>query len=64
MILSKQQEVEVNQLRGTMNDRSGAESVHIVKQNEKSSALFSEVVRIGEEQEKTIQNLHSVNADL
>ena len=35
-----------------------------MKQNEKSSALFTEVVRIGEEQEKMIQNLQSINSEL
>lgn len=57
-------EGEMTSLRGWINDRVGADSVHIVKQNEKSSALFTEVVRLGEEHEKTIQTLQSLNQDL
>ena len=35
-----------------------------MKQNEKSSALFSEVVRLGEEHEKTAQSLSGLNSEL
>jgi len=53
-VLQKQSEVEFNKLRQLYNDKTGVDSVSIVKQNEKSSALFTEVVRIGEEQERVI----------
>ena len=35
-----------------------------VKQNEKNSALFTEVVRLGEEHEKHAQNLQGINQEL
>ena len=49
LVISKQQETEIDQIRGQVNDRQGNENVNQVKQNEKNSALFTEVVRLGEE---------------
>jgi hypothetical protein len=60
----KQDEAELRQLRGMLQELQSDEQVDKSKNNEKSAAMFQEVVRIGMEQEKVIENLQNLNSDL
>lgn len=60
----KQDEAELKQLRSMMQDIHSEEQVDKSKNNEKSAAMFQEVVRLGMEQEKVIENLQNLNSNL
>lgn len=60
----KQDETELKQLRGMLQEIHSEDAVDKSKNNEKSAAIFQEVVRIGIEQEKVIENLHGLNSNL
>ena len=59
--LQQQENTEMNQVRAILQDRLSEEQMGSIKQKEKSAALFTEVVRLGETQNKTeeeVQKLH------
>jgi hypothetical protein len=60
----KQDEAELKQLRGMLQEIQGEDQIDKSKNNEKSAALFQEVVRVGTEQEKIIENLQHLNSNL
>jgi tetrahydromethanopterin S-methyltransferase subunit G len=60
----KQDEAELKQLRNMLQEIHSDDQVDKSKNNEKSAAMFQEVVRIGTEQEKVIENLTGLNANL
>lgn len=60
----KQDENELKQLRSMLHDIHSEEQMDKSKNNEKSAAMFQEVVRIGVEQEKMIENLQNINSSL
>lgn len=60
----KQDEAELKQLRIMVQEVQNDEQADKSKNNEKSAAMFQEVVRIGVEQEKMIENLQNLNTNL
>lgn len=60
----KQDEAELKQLRVMVQEVQNDEQADKSKNNEKSAAMFQEVVRIGVEQEKMIENLQNLNSNL
>ena len=48
----KQEDLELTQMRSLLQDKYSEDHSNTVKQREKSTALFNEVVRLGEEMEK------------
>lgn len=60
----KQDEAELKQLRSMLHEIHSEDQVDKSKNNEKSAAMFQEVVRIGIEQEKMIENLQNLNGGL
>ena len=60
----KQDETELKQLRMMVQEVQNDDQVDKTKNNEKSAAMFQEVVRIGVEQEKMIENLQNLNTNL
>ena len=51
-------------MRSLLQDKYSEDHSNTVKQREKSTALFNEVVRLGEEMEKSTEQLQGLNLDL
>lgn len=55
---------EINQMRILIQDKISEDQQLFMKEREKSKALFNEVVRIGETQEKQSKDIYSLNSDM
>ena len=51
-------------MRSLLQDKYSEDHSNTVKQREKSTALFNEVVRLGEEMEKNTEQMSGLNVDL
>lgn len=54
---------EINQMRILIQDKISEDQQLFMKEREKSKALFNEIVRIGELQEKQAKDIYSFNSD-
>ena len=55
---------EINQMRVLLQDKISEDQQLFMKEREKSKALFNELVRIGELQEKQSKDIYGLNAEL
>ena len=59
--IQSQSDIELTQMRNFLQDKLNDDHLNAIKHKEKSTVLFGEVVRLGEEAEKQIEVLQSMN---